>query len=92
MLLIPCPWCGPREETEFAAGGEANRVRPRDPFSFDEGAWADFLFMRQNIRGDQNERWFHEFGCRRWLVIQRDTITHIVTVAAEASPDEEVSA
>ena len=24
MLLIPCPWCGEREETEFHHGGEAH--------------------------------------------------------------------
>ncbi len=28
MLLIPCPWCGPRDETEFTYGGEAHIVAP----------------------------------------------------------------
>ena len=23
MLLIPCPWCGPRPDTEFLCTGEA---------------------------------------------------------------------
>ena len=23
MLLVPCPWCGPRDEVEFAYGGQA---------------------------------------------------------------------
>ena len=31
MLLIPCPWCGPREASEFSYGGEADIARPRDP-------------------------------------------------------------
>jgi sarcosine oxidase subunit delta len=31
MLLIECPWCGPRDEIEFSYGGEAHRVRPGDP-------------------------------------------------------------
>jgi Sarcosine oxidase, delta subunit family len=26
MLLIPCPWCGEREETEFRCGGEAHPI------------------------------------------------------------------
>ncbi|MGZ8625813.1 MAG: sarcosine oxidase subunit delta, partial [Actinomycetota bacterium] len=24
MLLIPCPWCGPRDEVEFRYGGQAH--------------------------------------------------------------------
>ena len=24
MILIPCPWCGDRDETEFSYGAEAN--------------------------------------------------------------------
>ena len=31
MLLIPCPWCGPRDETEFPCGGEAHIARPDRP-------------------------------------------------------------
>ena len=31
MLLIECPWCGPREETEFSCGGEAHIARPPSP-------------------------------------------------------------
>ena len=31
MLLIHCPWCGPRDESEFAFGGEADIQRPPDP-------------------------------------------------------------
>ena len=31
MLLIHCPWCGPRDETEFRCGGEAHIARPADP-------------------------------------------------------------
>ena len=28
MLLITCPWCGPRDETEFHYGGQAGRGLP----------------------------------------------------------------
>ena len=31
MLLIPCPYCGEREESEFHQGGEAHIERPKDP-------------------------------------------------------------
>ena len=47
MLLIPCPWCGPRPENEFRYGGEAHVVRPADPAALDDAAWAEFLYMRE---------------------------------------------
>ena len=79
MLLITCPWCGPRAETEFTCGGEADIARPLHPENLSDGEWADYLFMRRNIRGRHREQWHHSFGCRRWFVIERDTITYDVT-------------
>lgn len=76
MLLIPCPWCGPRDESEFAYGGEAHIARPQDPYALSDAAWADYLFMRTNPKGAHRERWFHAHGCRRWFNVERDTITH----------------
>jgi heterotetrameric sarcosine oxidase delta subunit len=76
MLLIPCPWCGPRDETEFHAGGEAHIARPTDPDALDDAAWADYLFMRQNPKGPHRERWMHAAGCRRWFNVERDTVSH----------------
>ena len=35
--------------------------------------WAEFLFMRENIKGVQFERWNHAHGCRKWFNIVRDT-------------------
>ena len=29
MILIPCPYCGPRAQTEFSYGGDASVVRPQ---------------------------------------------------------------
>ena len=28
MILIPCPYCGPRAQTEFSYGGDASVARP----------------------------------------------------------------
>lgn len=78
MLLITCPACGPRDEIEFAYGGEAGRVRPADPAALDDAAWAEFLFMRNNERGPRRERWRHSAGCGRWFTLWRDTVTHAV--------------
>jgi heterotetrameric sarcosine oxidase delta subunit len=73
MLLIPCPWCGEREETEFHCGGEAHIPRPRDPAALSDDQWADYLFMRTNPKGVHCERWRHEQGCGRWFNVARDT-------------------
>jgi sarcosine oxidase subunit alpha len=76
MLLIPCPWCGPRDETEFSYGGEAEVPYPGDPAAADDATWAGYLFMRSNSEGPLHERWHHAAGCRRWFVARRDTLTN----------------
>ncbi len=79
MLLIPCPWCGPRNESEFTYGGEADVVRPADPEAVGDVAWADYLFMRTNPKGSLDELWCHSQGCRRWFKVTRDTVTHEIS-------------
>ncbi len=76
MLLITCPWCGVREEHEFACGGEAHIVRPLDSHTLDDAEWADYVFMRRNPKGVQYERWVHNDGCRRWFNMARHTVSH----------------
>lgn len=76
MLLIPCPWCGPRDEPEFRWGGELPVLRPGPPHAVSEAAWAEYLFIRDNPRGWVRERWLHTLGCRQWLIVLRNTVTH----------------
>jgi len=76
MLLIPCPYCGPRDEVEFHYGGQAHVARPKDPDALTDTQWADYLFMRDNPKGPFRERWVHSAGCRRWFNMVRDTATH----------------
>lgn len=76
MLQIPCPHCGPREETEFSYGGEAHIMRPENPDEMSDAEWGDFLFMRRNTKGVFFERWVHAHGCRRWFNVARDTVTY----------------
>jgi sarcosine oxidase, subunit delta len=76
MLLVPCPWCGPRDETEFRYGGSAGVAYPADPDAVDDATWAEYLFMRDNPKGPFDERWCHVAGCRRWFVARRDTLTN----------------
>lgn len=89
MQLIDCPWCGPREETEFAYGGQAHVPYPDEPAAVTEEDWAAYLFVRANPRGPLAERWCHSSGCRRWFNAVRDTATHqflAVYRSGEAAP------
>jgi heterotetrameric sarcosine oxidase delta subunit len=75
MLLLDCPWCGPRDEIEFRYGGQAHVAYP-DPATVDDVEWGRFLFVRDNPKGVFRERWRHSSGCRRWYNIMRDTTTN----------------
>lgn len=81
MLLIPCPWCGERPESEFAYGGPAHIRRPANAAQLSDAEWAAYLFMRSNPRGVHSERWHHAQGCRSWFNIQRHTVDHRVLSA-----------
>ena len=76
MLLITCPWCGPRAESEFHCGGEADIARPLNTENLTDKEWGDYLFMRKNPRGVHREQWVHNQGCRRWFMAERDTVTY----------------
>jgi sarcosine oxidase subunit delta len=79
MMLIPCPWCGPRNETEFHYGGEAGVAYPADPDALTDEQWGRYLFVRANPKGALRERWCHTVGCRRWFNLTRNTLTHEIT-------------
>jgi sarcosine oxidase subunit delta len=80
MLLINCPWCGDRAETEFSYGGEGGIQRPLDPDALSDAEWADYLFNRSNPRGRgaHRELWNHSQGCRRWFGVDRDTVSYAI--------------
>ena len=84
MLQIDCPFCGTRDETEFVYGGDANRRRPPlDEIS--QEIWNDYVFLRDNPKGDHREFWYHQHGCRGWLIVSRNTVTHEITNVTFAS-------
>ncbi len=85
MLVIICPHCGPRNSDEFNYQGE---ILPRPSPETDPGTWRRYLYMRDNVSGWQTERWFHGSGCRRFLDIERHTVTNeIRSVAAVGGGD-----
>jgi sarcosine oxidase subunit delta len=78
-FLLTCPYCGTREVTDFAFGGEVNR-RPRErPSQRELGA---YNYVRRNVAGVQREWWYHRSGCRAWFVADRDTRTNEVLMTA----------
>lgn len=86
MLLIECPWCGHRDQTEFSAHGEAHIARPLDTASLTDEQWGDYVFFRKNPKGLHYERWLHVYGCRRWFNAARDTVSD--QIFATYRPDE----
>ena len=84
MLLIPCPWCGPRAQVEFTYGGDAAAKRPAPDASNE--AWVNFVYLRDNPAGPHDELWFHGAGCRQWFRVRRDTRTH--EILGSSSPAE----
>jgi heterotetrameric sarcosine oxidase delta subunit len=77
VLQIPCPFCGPREEIEFHYAGQAHLKAPRE--AVDDVRWSRYLYFRDNPVGRYTERWVHSHGCRRWINLVRDTMTHEIT-------------
>ena len=76
MLLIDCPYCGPRDEAEFNCGGEAHIARPLAENEITDAEFGEYLFLRDNPKGVFTERWVHNAGCRRWFNAVRDTLSH----------------
>jgi heterotetrameric sarcosine oxidase delta subunit len=83
-MLIPCPFCGPREHAEYAYGGDATVRRPDEQTPAWGPAWQAYVFQRANPRGAHLEYWQHVAGCRQWLVVTRDTLTHEIEGAGFA--------
>ncbi len=76
MILLPCPYCGPRNVSEFRYVGELSE-RP-DPNATSIEGWRTFLYVRDNPAGWTTETWFHGAGCRQHFVVERHTVTNDV--------------
>ena len=82
-MLIRCPYCGPRDVSEFTYQGDGNRTRP-DFASIDQDAWNAYVYDRANPAGAHWEIWQHSGGCRAHLRVSRDTVGHAVFTVAFA--------
>ena len=75
MLRIVCPYCGERDFVEYVYAGDAAHGMPELADS-DLDRWTDWVFSRDNPMGEHREHWQHVHGCRQWLFVVRDTVTH----------------
>ncbi|MEP9378311.1 sarcosine oxidase subunit delta [Aquabacter sp. CN5-332] len=83
-MRLPCPYCGLRDAHEFSYLGDAAPVRPDPSAPGAEEAFHDYAYLRDNPAGAFRELWYHAAGCRRWLVVERDTRTHEIAGATFA--------
>jgi methylglutamate dehydrogenase subunit B len=74
-MRIPCPYCGERDAEEFSIQGE---VAGRRPEGGDMAAFHAYVHLRANEYGPTREYWYHANGCRRWLIVARDTRDHSI--------------
>lgn len=81
-MRIKCPFCGEREPGEFVYLGDAKPERPAilavaaAAAAGMEDRFYDYVYLRDNVAGDMSEYWYHGGGCRAWLVVERNTLTH----------------
>lgn len=85
-MRIPCPHCGDRDLREFFVLGSAELLRRPDPAAPNAGtAFQSYVYSRSNPAGRHAELFQHVGGCRRWLVVTRDTRSHVVDSVADAA-------
>ena len=87
MLLIPCPWCGPRSEAEFTYIRASHAKRPAtsnlESGDAEKHALLDYVYLRDNPKGVTQEYWQHTGGCRGILKVERNNVTHEITVSVK---------
>jgi methylglutamate dehydrogenase subunit B len=84
-MRIPCPFCGERDVSEFHYLGSARPRRPDADAADAKERFVDYVYVRDNPAGAHEELWYHGFGCRSWLVVSRNTLTHEIGGARHAA-------
>ncbi len=83
-MRIACPFCGERELGEFTCLGDAAPQRPPADGATEDAVF-DYVYQRDNIAGDISEYWYHGGGCRAWLKVGRNTLTHAINSVEPAA-------
>ncbi len=85
-MRLECPFCSERDSSEFIYRGDADFRRP-DPDAPDaQRLFYEAVYLRDNPAGPHDELWYHNFGCRQWLRVTRNTRTHEVLAVATVQP------
>ena len=87
-MRIQCPFCGERDVGEFTYLGDAGAHRPDPGLPDADERFYEAVYLRDNPAGPHAELWYHAFGCRSWLRVTRNTLTHDVLAVAFAGPIE----
>lgn len=75
-MRISCPYCGERDFSEFRFRREVSNRE--DVFSETADDGIEAIHYRQNLAGRQSELWHHAYGCRAWLLVERDTLANTI--------------
>jgi sarcosine oxidase subunit delta len=62
-------------------------MRPVNPESATDEDWFDYIYVRDNPRGIHQEYWQHIAGCRSYVKVLRNTVTHEVLKTGLPSDD-----
>ena len=85
-MIIKHPLLGPRDAQEFTYLGDASLLdRPDWQAKDADIAFYGYQYLRDNPAGRHQELWYHEQGDRSWLVVTRDTTTHVIEKVEFAS-------
>ncbi|RZV44236.1 MAG: sarcosine oxidase subunit delta [Acidimicrobiales bacterium] len=74
MLLVPCPNCGPRNQSDLRLVGES--ISRPDPNTASREEWGAYLYLRENVADWQTETWYCRAGCRTYFKAERNTATN----------------
>ena len=83
-MTIDCCYCGKRNASEFKYLGE-DRARPSGG-DVGPAEWRRYLYQRNNAAGWTTEHWLHSAGCRRFLTVERHTVTNEIRAVRPTSP------
>ena len=84
MYLIDCPHCGLRAQLEFTYERTMDSIAPAG--AEPEEAMR-VLYNRANPMGADDEVWRHTYGCRAWLVLTRNRVTHSIDAVRAVGPE-----
>ena len=87
-MRITCPHCGERDSREFEYLGSAKLL---DRPEAGEAAFFDYIYTRENPRGENAELWQHVMGCSAWLHVVRNVTTHEILAVKLARDVKEAS-